>query len=52
MILTQQPLYAANTHDPFGVSNCDATRVLVTLDCEIDIAQSAKHTPSPNLREE
>ena len=26
MILTQQPLYAANTHDPFGVSNCDATR--------------------------
>jgi hypothetical protein len=28
MILTQQPLYAANTPDPFGVSNCDATRVL------------------------
>ena len=26
MILTQQPLYAANTHEPFGVSNCDATR--------------------------
>ena len=28
MILTQQPLYAANTPDPFGVSNCDATRDL------------------------
>jgi UDP-3-O-acyl-N-acetylglucosamine deacetylase len=31
MILTQQPLYAANTPDPFGVSNCDATRRDMTI---------------------
>ena len=44
MILTQQPLYAANTHDPFGVSNCDATR------SHMDVIETTRRMVDPILR--